>query len=215
VELALLFGRLGTTAFGGPAAHVAMMEGEVVRRRGWLGREEFLDLLGATNPIPGPNSTEMAIHVGRRAGFPGLVVAGAAFIAPAALMVGGIAWAYLRFGRLPAAEGLLRGVKPVVIAVVLQALWGFGRTALRSRLHWAVALAAVAASFAGASELLVLLLAGAFVMLARGGPGRAAGVAAMAPILPAGALPGAVAVSSALSFSLWQLFLVFLEAPLR
>jgi chromate transporter len=132
--LALLFLRLGATAFGGPAAHIAIMEHEVVRRRGWLTREEFLDLLGATNLIPGPNSTEMAIHVGhRRAGFPGLVVAGAAFILPATLIVGAIAWAYVTYGRLPAAEGLLRGVKPVVVAVVLEALVGFGRAAVKTR----------------------------------------------------------------------------------
>src|SRR5512144_2964291 len=129
--LALLFLGLGTTAVGGPAAHVAMMEDEVVRRRGWMTREEFVDLLGATNLIPGPNSTEMAIHVGhRRAGFPGLAVAGAAFILPAAPIVGALSWAYVRFGQLPAADGLLRGVKPVVVVVVLQALVRFGRTAL-------------------------------------------------------------------------------------
>src|SRR6187431_3625489 len=113
-ELAALFLKLGTIAFGGPAAHIAMMEDEVVRRRGWLTRDEFLDLLGATNLIPGPNSTEMAIHIGRRrAGWPGLLVAGACFILPAALIVTAIAWAYVRFGQLPKAEGVLYGVKPV------------------------------------------------------------------------------------------------------
>src|SRR5512140_2474012 len=110
VTLARLFLRLGTTAFGGPAAHIAMMEDEVVRRRGWLTREEFLDYLGATNLIPGPNSTELAIHIGyARAGWPGLAVAGACFILPASLIVGVIAWAYVRFGALPAATGLLYG----------------------------------------------------------------------------------------------------------
>src|SRR5919197_1602350 len=104
-HLALLFLRLGTIAFGGPAAHIALMEDEVVRRRGWLGREEFLDLLGATNLIPGPNSTEMAIHVGRRrAGWAGLLVAGACFILPASLMTLAIAWAYVRYGFLPEAK---------------------------------------------------------------------------------------------------------------
>src|SRR3954463_5190932 len=122
-ELALLFLKLGTIAFGGPAAHIAMMEDEVVHRRQWLTREEFLDYLGATNLIPGPNSTELAIHIGlARAGWPGLLVAGACFILPAALIVTAIAWAYVRYGALPAAESLLYGVKPVVIAVVLQAL---------------------------------------------------------------------------------------------
>src|SRR5437667_9570881 len=103
-ELAALFLRLGATSFGGPAAHIAMLEDEVVARRQWLTRAEFLDLLGATNLIPGPNSTEMAIHIGhRRAGALGLVVAGVCFIVPAALMVGAIAWAYARWGGLPRA----------------------------------------------------------------------------------------------------------------
>ena len=133
-EIALLFLRLGTTAFGGPAAHVAMMEDEVVRRRAWLTREQFVDYLGAANLIPGPNSTELAIHVGHaRGGWPGLVVAGACFIVPATLIVGAIAWAYVRYGALPAAVDVLRGVKPVVIAVVLQALWSLGRTAIKTR----------------------------------------------------------------------------------
>jgi len=111
VELAGLFLKLGTTAFGGPAAHIAMLEDEVVRRRGWLTRDEFLDLLGATNLIPGPTSTEMAIHIGhRRAGWAGLIVAGVCFILPAALIVTALAWAYVRFGKLPQAGGLLYGV---------------------------------------------------------------------------------------------------------
>src|SRR5213596_3733840 len=116
-ELSLLFLRLGFTAFGGPAAHIAMMEHEVVRRRQWLSKEEFLDLLGATNLIPGPNSTEMAIHIGfRRAGPAGLLIAGIAFIFPAVIIVGAIAWLYMRFGQLPVSNALLYGVKPVVIA---------------------------------------------------------------------------------------------------
>jgi chromate transporter len=122
-ELALLFLKLGTIAFGGPAAHIAMMEDEIVRRRQWLSRDDFLDLLGATNLIPGPNSTEMAIHIGhRRAGWTGLLVAGGCFILPAIIMVGVISWAYVRFGNLPQAKGLLYGVKPVVLAIVLQAV---------------------------------------------------------------------------------------------
>ena len=132
-ELAGLFLKLGATAFGGPATHVALMEDEVVRRRQWLIREELLDLLGATNLIPGPNSTELAIHIGhRRAGWRGLLVAGVCFITPAALRVTVIGWAYVRFGKLPQAEGVLYGVKPVIIAVVLQALRGLGRTARKT-----------------------------------------------------------------------------------
>lgn len=116
-EIARLFLKLGTAAFGGPAAHIAMMEGEVVRRRGWLTREQFLDCLGATNLIPGPNSTELAIHVGHaRRGWRGLLVAGACFILPAAVIVGVIAWAYVTYGSLPQVAEVLYGVKPVVMA---------------------------------------------------------------------------------------------------
>ena len=157
LELAGLFLRLGTTAFGGPAAHIAMMEDEVVRRRQLLTREEFLDLLGATNLIPGPNSTELAIHIGhRRAGWPGLLVAGCCFILPATLIVGIIAWAYVRFGSLPQAEGLLYGVKPVIIAVVVQALWVLGRTAVKNRGLAVVGLASIGLNFFGVNELAVL-----------------------------------------------------------
>src|SRR5690348_7400482 len=167
-EIALLFLKLGTTAFGGPAAHVAMMEDEVVRRRAWLTREQFLDYLGATNLIPGPNSTEMAIHVGlTRAGWRGLLVAGACFILPAALLVGAIGWAYVRFGKLPLALGLLYGVKPVVIAIVVQALWGLGRTAVKDARLALLAVAATLAAALGVDELLVLALAGAAMAASR------------------------------------------------
>src|SRR5919112_4006437 len=167
-ELALLFLKLGAVAFGGPAAHIAMMEDEVVRRRGWLTREKFLDLLGAANLIPGPNSTELAIHVGYlRAGWPGLVVAGACFILPAALIVTAFAWAYVRYGSLPQAGRGLYGVKPGIIAVVLQALWGLGKTAVKTRLLAAVGLAAVVLSFLRVNELLVIFCAGAAACAAR------------------------------------------------
>ncbi len=159
-ELAGLFLRLGATSFGGPAAHVAMMEDEVVRRRQWLSREEFLDLVGASQLIPGPNSTELAIHIGyRRGGWPGLLIAGAAFILPAMAIVWAIAWAYVAYGALPAAGALLAGVKPVVLAVVAQALWGLGATALRSAVTLAVASAALLATLLGVHELLVLGIA--------------------------------------------------------
>jgi chromate transporter len=146
-ELARLFLKLGTIAFGGPAAHIAMMEDEVVRRRRWLSREKFLDLLGATNLIPGPNSTEMAIHIGyQRAGWAGLIVAGACFILPAALIVTIFAWVYVRYGSLPQTARVLYGVKPVIIAVVLQALWSLGRTAVKTRLLGVIGVGAVVLS---------------------------------------------------------------------
>lgn len=133
VEIAGVFLKLGTTAFGGPAAHIAMMEEEVVRRRGWISREEFLDLISITNLIPGPNSTEMAIHIGyRRRGWPGMVVAGACFIVPAMLIVWALAWCYVRFGSTPRVELLFQAVKPVVLAVIVQALWRLGQSAVKN-----------------------------------------------------------------------------------
>ena len=165
-DLALLFLRLGATAFGGPAAHIALMEDEVVTRRRWLTRAEFLDLVGATNLIPGPNSTELAIHIGhRRGGWPGLVVAGACFIFPAALIVTALAWAYVAHGRTPAAVALLAGVKPVMIAVVLQALWRLGRSAISSWRLAAVAVGAIGALAVGVGEVTVLAAAGAVTAL--------------------------------------------------
>jgi chromate transporter len=167
-ELARLFLKLGTIAFGGPAAHIAMMEDEVVRRRRWMSREKFLDLLGATNLIPGPNSTEMAIHIGYyRAGWAGLIVAGSCFILPAALMVTAFAWAYVRYGSLPETSRVLYGVKPVIIAVVLQALWSLGRTAVKTRLLAAIGIGAVVLNFLRVNELLVLFVAGAVVATVR------------------------------------------------
>src|SRR2546428_820607 len=131
-ELAVVFLRLGILGFGGPAAHIAMMRDEVVRRRRWMTDQMFLDLVAATNLIPGPNSTEMAIHIGyARAGWRGLLVAGACFIIPAMVIVMVFAWAYTRYGTVPAAVWLLYGIKPVIIAVIAQALWSLGRTAVR------------------------------------------------------------------------------------
>ena len=168
-ELALLFLRLGTVAFGGPAAHIAMFEDEVVRRREWLTHEQFLDLLGVASLIPGPTSTETAVYIGRlRAGLAGIIVAGLCFILPATIMVTAIAWAYMRFGELPRVAGLLYGVKPVVIAVVLQALWGLHKAAFKSRFLLGVGVAALAASVVGVNVLLVLLGTGAFVAVVQG-----------------------------------------------
>jgi chromate transporter len=160
-EIAWVFFRLGATAFGGPAAHIAMMEEEVVRRRGWLDREKFLDLLAATNLVPGPNSTEMAIHVGYlRAGLAGLLIAGVSFILPAFFIVLSLAWMYERWGALPEAGALLYGIKPVVIAVVILALFSLGRAALKTTALAGLGAAAAAANLLGAGELAVLFAAG-------------------------------------------------------
>ncbi len=165
-EVAALFLQLGLTAFGGPAAHIAMMREEVVRRRRWLTDEQFLDLLGATNLIPGPNSTEMAIFLGKlRAGWAGLLVAGSTFIIPAMIMVLALAWAYVQYGATPQATGLLYGVKPVIVAVVVQALWGLLRTAIKTPLLAAVGTAVVGLYLLGANEIGLMFGAGLLVMI--------------------------------------------------
>ncbi|HEY6299279.1 MAG TPA: chromate efflux transporter [Candidatus Binatus sp.] len=216
-ELAVLFLRLGTLAMGGPAAHIAMMEDEVVRRRRWMTHERFLDMLGVCNLIPGPNSTEMAIHIGQlRAGFAGLVVAGACFILPAAAIVLVIAWMYVRYGTMPQAVGLLYGIKPVIIAVVLQALWGLGRTAIKSRLLAAIAIVALAASLLDVNDMIVLLGGGIVMLAIRAFEDRDAARATLAAIPVAARASGAkgaalAAAAVAVPFSLTTLFLFYLK----
>jgi len=164
-EVIAVFLKMGFTAFGGPAAHIAMFHEEVVVRRKWLDDQEFLDLLGATNLIPGPNSTEMAIHISfLRAGWAGLVLGGACFILPAMLIVTALAWVYVRFGSTPQVGWLLYGVKPVVIAIILQALWVLGRKATKGILTALVGLGALGLYFIHVSPLVVLLVGGFFVM---------------------------------------------------
>lgn len=164
----MLFLKLGAISFGGPAAHIALMEDEVVRQRQWLTRQQFLDMLGLTNLIPGPNSTEMAIEIGfARARWAGLVVAGASFIVPAALITTAVAWAYVRFGTLPLAESLLAGVKPAVVAAIAIAVWRLGRIAVKDAwLAWLGALA-LAAFLVKLSPLMILAGGGLIGMLAR------------------------------------------------
>jgi chromate transporter len=147
---------------GGPAVHIAMMEEEVVTRRRWMSREAFLDFLGATNLIPGPNSTEMAIHVGRiRAGWPGLLVAGISFILPAALMVGALAWVYVRYGAVPQVAAFLYGVKPVVIVIIAQGAYRLVRSAVKSAWPATLSAIALAAAALGVDPLAVLFGTGA------------------------------------------------------
>jgi chromate transporter len=216
-ELALLFIRLGTLAMGGPAAHIAMMEDEVVRRRRWMTHERFLDMLGVCNLIPGPNSTEMAIHIGQlRAGVAGLIVAGACFILPAAAIVLAIAWMYVRYGTMPQAVGLLYGIKPVIIAVVLQALWGLGRTAIKSRMLGALAVVTLIASMLEVNDMIVLLGGGIVMIAIRAIEDRASARAALAAIptvaTRAWSVKGAtLAAAVAVPFSLTTLFLFFLK----
>ena len=217
-EVAALFLKLGTTAFGGPAAHIAMMDQEIVRDRGWLTREQFLDLLGATNLIPGPNSTEMAIHLGLlRAGWRGLIVGGACFILPAMTITLALAWVYVRFGALPEVAWLMYGVKPVIIAIVVQALWGFASKAVKGPLTGAVGGAVLFLSFLGWDEVLLLLVGGIVVMLASSLPGRwarpATAAAVSGSILSASPTLAATSltVGSASPVSLWALTGFFLK----
>jgi chromate transporter len=214
LETAWLFLRLGATAFGGPAAHVALMEAEIVRRRRWLSREAFLDYLGVTNLIPGPNSTELAIQIGlARHGWRGLVVAGVAFILPATVIVAVLAWAYVRYGRLPQAAGVLDGVAPVVVAIVALALWRLGRTAIASVRLAVLAALAVAAIVAGVHELIVL--AGAGILAAATVPG-AAGTRTGAFVLGTGGpaswtIAIGAGTTGAAAFTQGSLFLLFLK----
>ncbi len=205
-ELARLFTKLGLLGFGGPAAHVALMRDEVVRRRAWMNDEEFLDLVGAVNLLPGPNSTELAIHIGRRqAGTAGLLVAGVCFILPSMLLVLAGAWAYVRYGRLPAVAGAWAGAKPVVVAVVAVALAGFARTAVRSGAVVVAGAVALVLAAIGTHELLVLLVAGLVVVAARW---PRAGLAAGAGGL---ALLGLIPAADVSAPGLGWLFLYFLK----
>ena len=216
-ELARVFLKLGVIGFGGPAAHIALMEDELVRRRHWLSREEFLDLVGAVNLIPGPNSTEVAIHIGRvRAGTAGLVVSGAAFILPAFCIVAALGWAYQRYGTLPETAGLLHGIKPVVLAIVIQALVGLGRTAIRSvPLALAGAAALAAAVLWPLHEVAILAVvglgAGAVAWWRRGvrrSTALSLSPAAWSLLTP----PILQAAAAATPIGLWPLFLVFAKA---
>ena len=206
-ELAALFLRLGVTAFGGPAAHIAMMHDEVVRRRGWVDEQQFLDTVGATNLVPGPNSTELAIHLGwERARLRGLVVAGVCFILPAALIVGVLAWAYVRYGETPGVEGLLYGVKPIVIAVVAMAIGKLAPTAAKSWPLGVLGVAAAAAYLLGVNELLLLALGGLCGLAGHAATRlKAQHLTTWSPLL---ALAG---TSGAADVGLGSLFLVFLK----
>jgi len=189
------------------------MEDELVRRRKWLSREKFLDLVGATNLIPGPNSTELAIHIGcLRGGWPGLLVAGICFILPATVIVTIIAWAYVKFGKLPELAAVLYGVKPVVIAIVLQALWRLARTAVKTKTLGGFALAAVVVNFLGVNELIVLFATGGILALAQWFKARRGGkTLLLVPLAsPLFASVGATAAAAA-PFSLWAMFWFFVK----
>ena len=207
------FLRLGLTAFGGPAAHLVLMQGEFVERRKWITREQFLDLVGACNLLPGPGSTQVAMALGyTRAGWMGLFIAGVCFILPASLATLALAWVYVHFGSLPQVQSVLYGAKPVMIAVVVQAVWNLGRTAFR---RWPFALAGVAcfaAVLAGAPPIVILLVSGGISLLAawpRGRPKHLLGLAAWPGLSSLGNVPAAG--GAVLTAGLLPVFFVFLK----
>lgn len=160
-EVARVFLKLGFIGFGGPAAHIAMMQDEVIKKRKWITPEHFLDLISATNLIPGPNSTEMAMHCGHeKAGWKGLVVAGMCFIVPAVIITAIIAWAYQRYGSLPAIAPFIYGIKPAIIAVIVSLMITLGKKAFKTTELWIIGIACAVASLAGWNEILVLFGAG-------------------------------------------------------
>ena len=211
-DLARVFLRVGITGFGGPAAHIALMEHEVVDRRRWLDRRVFLDLVGATNLIPGPNSSELAMHIGLvRGGWRGLLVAGACFILPAACLSLILARTYQAYGALPQAQSLLYGVRPVVIAVVARAIWSLGRVALTTRTQWGLAALAALAVVAGVHELLALGGAGILAVAIRRGLAGSGGLHAGFVAFTLPVAQAATGIGSSV-IGLPVLFLTFLKA---
>ncbi|MBV8055916.1 MAG: chromate efflux transporter [Deltaproteobacteria bacterium] len=211
-QIALSFLRLGTIAFGGPAAHIAMMEEEFVRRRGWVSHADFLDMLGASNLIPGPSSTEMAIHIGhQRAGWRGLIIAGVSFILPAMLMVMVCAWAYTTFGALPPIQRVLYGVKPVIIAIVLQALWRLAGIAVKDMLLAVLTLLATVAALTGLNILVILPVTGFVAMLQAWNRERIAYANPAALSTIKSLLAPAAAAVATVPVGLGGLFLLFLK----
>jgi len=187
-EIAREFLRLGFVAYGGPAAHIAMMEERFVRQRAWVTRERFVDLVGAVNLLPGPSSTELAIYLGEiRGGVPGLITAGACFILPAAVLVVALAWVYVRFGAVPQMAGLLFGIKPVVVALIAQAIWNLGRTALKNAALTMLAICVVAMAAWGIQALVLLIGAGIVWMIVRAGRSLAKTRAAVVGMMGTGA----------------------------
>ena len=188
LDVAGLFLKLGTISFGGPAAHVALMEQEIVRKRGWLDCDHFLDLLAATNLVPGPNATEMAIHIGYvRAGWPGLVAAGSAFILPAFLISLALSWIYVRFGALPEGQALFYGINPVVMAIILVATFRLGKTALKGKVQVLLGVLAFGAALLGVNEVLILLgsgVLGIFLYVLPGWLKKRPSMAMVLPLIP-------------------------------
>ncbi|MTJ07753.1 chromate efflux transporter [Anabaena sp. UHCC 0204] len=214
-EIAQLFLKLGIIGFGGPVAHIALIEDEVVKRRQWLTQEHFLDLVGATNLIPGPNSTEMVIHIGYiYAGWLGLIVAGVCFILPAVLITGVFAWIYVNYGTLPQVAPLLYGIKPVVLAIIMNAIWGLAKKSVKTRELLIIAIVVgLITGFAKVNEVIALLLGGILGMIWLRSSNQ---TNLMMAIFTTGTLWQTTAtvtttISNNVSVPLWQLGLFFLK----
>ncbi|MGC1393432.1 MAG: chromate efflux transporter [Coleofasciculaceae cyanobacterium] len=215
-ELAQVFLKLGIIGFGGPAAHIAMMEDEVVKRRGWLTRQHFLDLIGATNLIPGPNSTEMAIHVGYiYGGWLGLIISGVCFIFPAVSITAALAWVYVVYGSLPQVAPLLYGIKPAVLAIILNALWRLGKKAVKSRKLLIIGLGVVLLLLVAKIDQVFALLSGGILGMFWLRGDKDIPPKSQANLLIAGlttsAFSASVAPVAAANVSLWQLGGFFLK----
>jgi chromate transporter len=213
-EVVKLFLKLGTIAFGGPAAHIAMMHDEMARRRHWVSEERFLDLLGAANLIPGPSSTELAIYLGYdHAGWKGLISAGICFILPAMLMVLAIAWAYVNYGTTPQATWLLYGIKPVIVAIIIQALWGLFKTAAKGPLLLAAGALVIGLYLLDFNPIVLLFGSGALVMLSKIAPrlGRDQQTTGVSTALLSTLGLSSVASMAPIPFSMSTLFFTFLK----
>lgn len=208
-SLAQVFLKLGTIGFGGPAAHIAMMEDEIVTRRAWLTSEEFLDLVGATNLIPGPNSTEMAIHIGYiYAGWQGLIVAGTCFILPAVSLTAALAWVYQQFGTLPQIAPVFDGIQPVVLAIITVAMWRLGQKALKNPRLWLVGLGVALSVILGLNQILALFLGGILGAIAlTDNSGTRSAPLLWIPL----SIPLAQTPASTSTATLWQLGFFFLK----
>ncbi len=207
-EIAYLFLKLGTIGFGGPAAHISMMHDEIVKKRKWMDEQRFLDLIGATYLIPGPNSTEMAIHTGFvRAGWLGLITGGICFVLPAMLIVLSLAWLYMRFGSTPEADWMFYGIKPAVIAIIAKALWSLGKKAVKGITTFIAGLAIIVLYFMNINEIALLIGGGLLIMLIENARRMNKKSLPMLSLFAAPALPMAVIKM----FSLPLLFLIFLK----
>ncbi len=205
LEVASVFFKLGVIGFGGPAAHVAMMEEEIVTKRKWMDRQHFLDLMGATNLIPGPNSTEMTMHCGKeRAGWMGLFVAGGAFIFPAVVLTLLLAYVYVEYGQVPAIAPIFVGIKPAVLAIIAGAIIKLGKKALKNTTIGIIGAIVLVAAFAGLTEVLAILMGGVIALIWLGVRGDKAYSLAALLAIPAVATMGQ-------NLSTTKLFLVFLK----